>query len=68
MKRATSFYATSLEPDLGLQPISGDEEKLFAARPAPSFQDQIAHAQALLLMGQGRQPDHPPRHNERFEI
>jgi hypothetical protein len=68
MKRAISSCATSPDSDLGLQPIRGDEEKLFAARSAPSFEEQIAHARALLLMARGRQPDHPPRNDERFEM
>jgi hypothetical protein len=36
-------------------------------RPAPSFEEQIAHAQTLLKWQHGRH-DHPPRQLERFAM
>jgi len=72
MKPETCSTSTSNEGDicfdLGFPKVSQESARLMEDRPAPSFAEQIAHAQMLISWQKGRKVDHPPRQAARVEM
>jgi hypothetical protein len=73
-KSESSFSAPSPEQSGGdffeLPEITAADEAFLKSHPAPTFEQQIAHARWLLAWRRSRgiPDDHPPRQCERFEI
>jgi hypothetical protein len=73
-KSETSSSAPSPEQSGGdffeLPVITAADEAFLKSHPAPTFEQQIAHARWLLAWRRSRgiPDDHPPRQRERFEI
>jgi hypothetical protein len=66
---ASSLHtSTDTQTGLGFPEVSQESTRLIEDRPAPSFDEQIAHARMLLSWKKGQPDDHPPRQCARFEM
>jgi hypothetical protein len=73
-KSKASSSAPSIEQTGGdffdLPEVTDADEAFLKSHPAPTFEQQIAHARWLLAWRRSRgiPDDHPPRQHERFEM
>jgi hypothetical protein len=74
MKPENSSCDPSAESPVGivfdLPEITAADEAFLKSHPAPTFEQQIAHARWLLAWrrSRGLPDDHPPRQHEQFEM
>ena len=60
--------ADAAKCNIGFPEVSQESIRLIEGRPAPSFAEQIAHAQMLISWQKGRKVDHPPRQYAPFKM